>query len=147
MITTLDKMIPVVQTSIAPMILISGVGLLLLSMTNRLGRIIDKARTLAKEQADKDQKLLGEELQILWNRANYIRYAILFACSACLNAALLITIMFISAMGSLDLIIPIVSLFIFSLGFLTLSIICFMLDVNLNLVALKMEFDRRGINI
>ena len=39
---TVAQLIPVLQTAIGPMILISGVGLLLLSMTNRLGRVIDR---------------------------------------------------------------------------------------------------------
>jgi len=35
---TLTQLIPVLQVAIGPVILISGVGLLLLSMTNRYGR-------------------------------------------------------------------------------------------------------------
>ena len=45
----LSDLIPTLQLAIGPMILISGVGLLLLSMTNRFGRIIDRARLLAAE--------------------------------------------------------------------------------------------------
>ena len=41
-------LIPILQVAIGPVILISGVGLLLLSMTNRLGRVIDRARLLVK---------------------------------------------------------------------------------------------------
>jgi hypothetical protein len=41
---TLDQLIPVLQMAIGPTILISGVGMLLLVMTNRLGRTIDRAR-------------------------------------------------------------------------------------------------------
>ena len=149
MISTLDKIIPVIQTSVAPMILISGVGLLLLSMTNRLGRIIDKARILAKEPVaiKEDQKIVDDELKVLWNRANHMRYAILRSCAACLNAAALITLMFMSAMLSLDIVVPIVTMFTLSLSCLMVSIIFFILDVNLNLTALKMEFGRQGIKL
>ena len=35
---SLNQMFPVLQVAIGPVILISGVGLLLLTMTNRLGR-------------------------------------------------------------------------------------------------------------
>ena len=37
----LTDLVPILQMAIGPVILISGVGLLLLSMTNRLGRAID----------------------------------------------------------------------------------------------------------
>ena len=40
------ELIPVLQTAIGPVILISGIGLLLLTMTNRLGRAIDRARII-----------------------------------------------------------------------------------------------------
>ena len=43
---TLTELIPILQIAVGPVILISGVGLLLLSMTNRLGRAIDRARIL-----------------------------------------------------------------------------------------------------
>ena len=46
---TLTELIPILQIAIGPVILISGVGLLLLSMTNRLGRAIDRARILRQE--------------------------------------------------------------------------------------------------
>jgi hypothetical protein len=48
-IPSLTELIPVLQMAIGPVILISGVGLLLLSMTNRLGRVIDRARLLYRE--------------------------------------------------------------------------------------------------
>ncbi len=47
--TPLNEIVPVLQVAIGPVILISGVGLLLLTMTNRLGRAIDRARQLKAE--------------------------------------------------------------------------------------------------
>ena len=43
-LTTLEQIIPELRDAIGPVILISGVGRLLLTMTNRLGRAIDRAR-------------------------------------------------------------------------------------------------------
>jgi hypothetical protein len=37
------ELIPVLQVAIGPVILISGVGLLLLTLTNRFGRAVDRA--------------------------------------------------------------------------------------------------------
>lgn len=44
-VPSVTELIPVLQTAISPMILISGLELLLLTMTNRLGRAIDRARS------------------------------------------------------------------------------------------------------
>ena len=38
----------ILQTSISPVVLISGIGLLVLSMTNRFARTTDRARALSK---------------------------------------------------------------------------------------------------
>jgi len=42
--TSLEQIIPELRDAIGPVILISGVRLLLLTMTNQLGRAIDRAR-------------------------------------------------------------------------------------------------------
>jgi len=47
-VPSLHELIPVLQVAIGPVILISGIGLLLLGMTNRYGRTIDRARELAQ---------------------------------------------------------------------------------------------------
>lgn len=47
--TQLNDLIPVLQIAIGPVILISGVGLLLLSLTNRFGRAVDRSRQIIRE--------------------------------------------------------------------------------------------------
>ncbi|MEO6486667.1 MAG: DUF2721 domain-containing protein, partial [Thermoanaerobaculia bacterium] len=44
-----SRPLPTLQLSIGPVILISGVGLILLSMTNGFGRVIDRSRLLAQD--------------------------------------------------------------------------------------------------
>lgn len=43
---SVNELIPVLQSALGPLILISGIGLLLLIMTKCLGRAIDRARLL-----------------------------------------------------------------------------------------------------
>ena len=45
--TSVNQLIPNLQVAIGPVIFISGVGLLLLTMTNRFARVIDRTRSLA----------------------------------------------------------------------------------------------------
>jgi len=47
MIENLDDLTRVLQASISPVALVSGVGLLILSLTNRFGRVTDRLRELA----------------------------------------------------------------------------------------------------
>jgi hypothetical protein len=80
------------QLAISPVILISAYGLLLLSMTNRLGRAIDRARQLVKEDAPGNE----EQIAIIARRAIWIRRSIVFICLALLAAALLVLVLFSS---------------------------------------------------
>src|ERR1700690_1768012 len=94
--TAIEKIIPMLQVAIGPVILISGVGLLLLTMTNRLGRAIDRARQLKGElskRTDEDREQVLAQVAILYRRARMIRLSItLSALSALLASALIITL-------------------------------------------------------
>ncbi len=50
------SVVQILTASIAPVIVISGVGLLLLSISNRYGRAIDRVRQLARELSESDRE-------------------------------------------------------------------------------------------
>src|SRR5262245_56877290 len=103
---SVTDLIPVLQIAIGPVILISGAGLLLLTMTNRLGRVIDRARTLydkLRAETQGEQERLRAQLKILQRRAGFIRQAIILATVSILLAALLIISLFFAALLRLDL--------------------------------------------
>jgi len=103
----LTDLVPILQIAIGPVILISGVGLLLLSMTNRLGRVIDRARGLAAElrkvQAV-ERPRLSSQLQILVRRAELLRKSIVLATLSVLVAGILIIALFLAALLKLELV-------------------------------------------
>ena len=139
---SLADIIPILQIAIGPVILISGIGLLLLSMTNRLGRAIDRARILRQEI--KSGSLVNEhrikaQLQILLHRADLIRQAIVYSTLSVLLAALLIIALFVASIFKLDIGILIAIIFIGCLTSLIISLTIFLWDINKSLVALKLE--------
>jgi hypothetical protein len=149
---TLEQLIPVLQVAIGPVIFISGVGLLMLSMTNRLGRTIDRSRQLVdlRRTATDDQRVRVElQLGILWRRARILKTAITLSGVAVLLDALLMIMLFLGALVDLPLAVPLALLFAACLTALIGSIIYFLRDVNLALRALAQElevetFDARG---
>src|ERR1051325_9316515 len=104
--TRLNELVPVLQTAVGPVILISGVGLLLLSLTNRFGRAVDRARQLLREMrgstGDVHQRLAGQ-VQNLYQRARLIQTAIVFSAISILFAAVLIITLFFTALLDLEL--------------------------------------------
>jgi len=141
----LRDLLPSLRVAIGPMILVSGVGLLLLSMTNRLGRVIDRARDLSVELragAAAEHDLLRSQLDILTTRARLVRQAITLAIVSVLSAAVLVITLFVAAVFALELGILVVALFVGCMGALIGALIAFLRDVNLSLAALKLELDR-----
>lgn len=138
----LDELVPVLQTAIGPMILISGVGMLLLNMTNRLGRTIDRSRHLVellKKCDEEERRRYKEQLDILWQRARLLQSAIaLIACSALL-AAMLVICLFFSVLLKLELAFLLSTFFILCLSALIAALVFFLRDVNLTLHALALE--------
>ncbi|MEA1978260.1 MAG: DUF2721 domain-containing protein [Chloroflexota bacterium] len=141
-IPSVAQLIPVLQTAIGPMILISGIGLLLLTMTNRLGRAIDRARILVGSLPNtteaKREKTVAQ-LRILWGRARMIRLAIALASISALAAAILIIVLFTTALLQMESAWIIVTLFMISLVSLIGSLVIFIRDINQSLAALKLE--------
>ena len=140
--TRLSELIPVLQVAVGPVILISGVGLLLLTMTNRLGRVIDRARILSREvpgAGDARDARISAQLQVLWRRARLIRLAIALASMSALAAAILVIVLFLTALLQAEAAWLISSMFIACMLCLIGSLVVFIHDVNQSLAALKLE--------
>ncbi len=136
------ELIPTLQVAIGPVVLVSGIGLLILSMTNRLGRVIDRGRTLARELSElpsEAQVRIEAQLHILVRRAEYLRRAITAASISVLLAACLIIVLFLTALLALEDAWLISALFIGSLGALIYSLIAFLRDLNESLLAFKLD--------
>lgn len=133
----------ILQGAISPVILISGVGLLILSMTNRFGRVIDRARslsdTLHRTQAIDEQQRLKGQLHILMRRARLLRFSIGAATVSALAAAILVMSLFLTAVLHAEAVYISAGLLIVCLAALIVALMAFLRDINLSLAALKLE--------
>lgn len=143
----LSDLVPTLQAAVSPVVLISGVGLLILSMTNRLARVVDRSRhlgALRRESSGEACKRANSQLQILVRRARLLQRAIFFATVCVLMAAILVIYLFLSAYLRSDAVLPGVILFVLCLTSLIVSVISFLQDINLSLVALHLELASEG---
>jgi hypothetical protein len=145
----LTDLVPTLQLAIGPVILISGVGLILLSMTNRFGRVIDRSRILTEDLRRAPRaarpKILAQ-LRILSMRARIVRAGITLAALSVLLAAILIITLFLGALLKLDMAAMIVILFVLCMLSLISSLLLFISDMSLSLRAfwLEMPPEARG---
>jgi len=139
---------PVLQTAISPVILVSGIGLFLLSMTNRLDRAIDRARIIDSQLAgvgDSQRPSMEAQLSILWKRARVIRACIILSAGSALSAALLVILIFISALTGINAGWFAAGLFTLCMLLLIASLALFIHDINQSCAALKLELQLQGL--
>jgi hypothetical protein len=140
---TLTQLIPVLQLATGPVILISGVGLLLLSFTNRLGRLIDRSRLLHRERISRSnpeqQVLLQAQIGLIDRRAGILRRAITLAGVTVLLVSVLILVLFLAALFQLELGAIIIALFALALLALIGAILGFLREITLSLEAVRLE--------
>lgn len=139
----LDQLFRMLSASLAPVILISGVGLLLLSMTNRFGRVIDRARQIAREiEAGPEpsrQPMLQQQLAILYRRGRILRASILFTGSTVLCVSLGVLCVFATQLAgsNTDYLSP--TLFALALISVVPGVFLFIQDIVVSLRALELE--------
>ncbi len=139
---SLSELIPTLQVAVGPVVLISGVGLLLLSMTNRLGRTIDRARHLVREMRGlqpEEREAVVRQLRILTKRATIIRRAIFLASLSVLFAAMLVILLFLFSLLHFEVAWLVGIFFILCMLCLIASLVFFIRDINQALIAVRLD--------
>lgn len=143
---SLTDLFPTLQLAVGPVILISGVGLIMLSMTNRFGRVIDRSRILTEDLRRAPRaahtRILAQ-LAILADRARMLRGAIVLATLSVLLASMLVISLFLAALLNLGIAAFIVFLFVLCMLSLVVSLVFFLADLRLSLEAFWFEMPAR----
>lgn len=124
----------VIQLSVAPVFLLSGVSAMLGVLSNRLGRIIDRARgleTRATNVSPEIQDRLQGEIAILARRARLVSYAISFCTVCSLLICAVIIALFLGAFLNTDVSNVIGVIFIAALGALAGGLVIFLREIYL----------------
>jgi hypothetical protein len=121
-----------IQLAVAPVFLLSGVGVSLGVLATRLSRIIDRARFL-EEQASEvaGQAIQTAELGTLSRRAHLVNRAITLFTACALLICLLIATLFLGALLHLELVAPLAGLFIAAMVALIVGYLHFLREIFL----------------
>lgn len=140
-----SQFLPVIQLAISPMILMTGVGGLMLTLTNRMGRIVDRTRTLAEKvrtASATDRALCESQLEILWRRAGLVRLAVTLAGVSMLLSCVLVVVIFVDASMHREFGVELVITFLASVLCLIAALVNFLRDIWVSLHALRLEVER-----
>ncbi len=128
-----------IQAAIAPVFLLTGVASMLGVLTNRLARIVDRARALEGQLAARPEALPKqvEDLKVLARRAGYINVAISLCTIAALLVALVVVTLFADAFFNATLTKEIALLFVAAMLCLSAAFIVFFVEVRLATASLR----------
>jgi hypothetical protein len=124
----------VIQLAVAPVFLLSGIGAMLAVMTNRLSRVIDRARILESRldgAAPQHVALLQADLRLLLRRARLVGTAITLCTTTALLVCTVIAVLFLSAFVRFDTSIPIAVLFIAAMTTFFFGLLWFLREIFL----------------
>lgn len=146
MVLGAEVLLPMIQLAITPVILITGLGSLLLTMTNRLGRIVDRTRILAGQArgatAGEERAHIESQLRILFRRAKLVRMAVSLAAMSMFVSGMLVVAIFLSALLGIESGLLLLAFFVAAIGLLLGALVYFLRDINQALNALGLEVRR-----
>ena len=122
----------VIQLSVAPVFLLSGIGAILAVMTSRLGRIIDRARVLEdrlENAAPEQAAAIEADLATLTYRAKLVGPAITLCTATALLVCTVIAVLFLSAVLGFDSSVPVALLFVAAMLAFFLGLLWFLREI------------------
>ena len=138
----------ILENTTPPIILISGVGILLMVISNRMTHVIDRTRQLAsyldKEEGTK-LSYLEEEIQIMLKRAHMLRVSIVSLCMSILSSSFILICALMEAFNDGVYHYVGASLLVVSVVGITVAIGALLMDVVNSLRALKIDIAQRGL--
>ena len=120
-----------IQLAVAPVFLLSGVGVVLGVLIARLARIVDRARA-AEDRVRYDAAQDTPEA-----RARLINIAITLITITALLVALVIALLFASTFAPMNLATPVAVLFVLSMISLVVALVAFLLEVRIAIAVLR----------
>jgi hypothetical protein len=141
------NLLAVIQAAIAPVVLISGVGLLLLTLSARLGRIVDRTRLVAAELHSSppgERDALAHQLAVLRRRARLIRLSLSLSASAVALVGVVMTLLFLGLVLGWNVTLVCTLLFVAALTCVVVAMFVFVRELSESLVALELSIQPPG---
>jgi MFS family permease len=131
-----------IQTAIAPVFLLAGLGAILNVMVGRLARIVDRARKLEQlhpSSTGPEHERHVMELRLINRRISVINTAIFLCVSSALATCFVVAMMFVSRLFALHVGAVIAAAFVVSMVLLMACLIYFLIEVRMSLGAIHVR--------
>jgi len=130
----------VIQLSVAPVFLLTGIGAMLGVLTNRLSRIVDRARVVER-RIPEHQESAQAELQALSTRARLVGASIGLCTLTSLLVSTVIALLFLGTFLTFNASLVVAMLFVASMLAFILALLLFLREIFIATAGLR--FGRR----
>ena len=122
-----------IQLAVAPVFLLSGIGAMLAVMTNRLARVIDRARVLEGQlrTSTGDAAPIHAQLATLSRRATLVSRSITLCTVTALLICAVIAVLFLGAFFAFDAAVAVALLFVAAMLAFFLGLLSFLREIFL----------------
>ncbi|MDP3857486.1 MAG: DUF2721 domain-containing protein [Stagnimonas sp.] len=130
----------VIQLAVAPVFLIAGIGSMLGVLTNRLGRIVDRARRLEEQLAAAGEHYdlaVNANLRIHARRARLVQLAIGCCAFCALLICTVVVVLFVGALFSINFASLVAVIFIGAMGSFILALLFFLREIHMAITHLR----------
>ena len=129
----------VISLAVAPVFLLSGIGAMLAVMTQRLARVIDRARKLEArlEQHPQEEETLHKQFRTLSRRAKLVGRAITLCTITALLVCAVIAILFLGATMGFDASFPVAILFVVAMLSFFIGLLIFLREIMVATASLR----------
>jgi hypothetical protein len=132
----------VIQLSLSPIFLLLGIGTMLAVITNRLGRIVDRARKLQElSHTERATPHVQRESHYLMLQRRMISQATTLLTIAALLVTLVVAVLFTAAIFELDASSLVATLFVVTMGFIFSGLVMFLREVLLATSKLRLGLE------
>ena len=129
-----------IQLAVAPVFLFSGIGVFLGVLTNRLARIVDRARRVGeslRNDSNGSPEEARQQLRAAKRRSLLINVSITLSTVAALLVALVIALLFASTFVPINLAGSVALIFVLAMTALVGALLSFLLEVRVAIAALR----------
>jgi MFS family permease len=140
--TSLSTVADTIQTAIAPVFLLAGIGAILNVMVGRLARIVDRARAVEQlhpRSTGPEHDRHVQELRLIDKRVTVINWAIFLVVSAALATCLVVALIFVARLVHINIGATVAIAFILAMLLLMVGLVFFMFEVRMSLESIHVR--------
>ena len=128
--TALESLPKAIQLSVSPVFLLAGIGAMMNVLSGRLGRSVDRARSLKNREHDLNESE-WEEFRLIRQRMRLVIRSIELLSVSILLISCVVAVIFLAVALEINLSILVAPLFIAAMMMLTGASFCFLREIKL----------------